>query len=197
MDNENFAGNRFTSANTPAGNQNNGINPSVRTNRNPGMGSSINPAMGGNIPNNMETNPANQPPVTNNRAQQQFTNGYERYADGSSNMFGFHSPQQQNFNTAEMRGSMQQIFSQNIGEYVVVEFLIGTERIMRKQGILYFVGTSFVTLYDDVNETFIVCDIFSVKFAYFYYPGDRPSFNFNLLFDSDLPPMSQNTNNMG
>ena len=41
---------------------------------------------------------------------------------------------------------MQAILAQNIGEYVVIEFLIGTENIVRKQGMLYFVGRSFVTL---------------------------------------------------
>ena len=55
---------------------------------------------------------------------------------------------------------MQAILAQNIGEYVVIEFLIGTENIVRKQGMLYFVGRSFVTLYDEDVNNFIVCDIF-------------------------------------
>ena len=46
----------------------------------------------------------------------------------------FQSSPQQDFDTEEMRGSMQNILSQNVGEYVVIEFLIGTEQIMRKQG---------------------------------------------------------------
>ena len=61
----------------------------------------------------------------------------------------------------------------------------GTENIVRKQGMLYFVGRSFVTLYDENVNNFIVCDIFSVKFVYFYMPGDRPRYNYNLL-----PPIS-------
>jgi hypothetical protein len=81
-----------------------------------------------------------------------------------------------------MRGSIQRILADNIGEYVVIEFLIGTERLMRKQGQLYFVGTSFVTLYDDSSNNYIVCDIFSIKFVYFYYPGQRPlNRSYNLL----------------
>ncbi|MCM1579154.1 MAG: hypothetical protein NC078_10190 [Ruminococcus sp.] len=90
---------------------------------------------------------------------------------------------QQNFDTPEMQGSMQMVLSHNIGEYVLVEFLIGTERLMRKQGILYHVGTSYITLYDDQNNNFIVCDIFSVKFVYFYYPGQRPGQNFNSIYN--------------
>ena len=80
---------------------------------------------------------------------------------------------------------MQKILAENIGEYVVIEFLIGTNMITRKQGILYFVGTSFVTLYDDANNNYIVCDIFSIKFVYFYLPGQRPNQNFNILPNSN------------
>ena len=93
----------------------------------------------------------------------------------------FTTPPQMDFNSEEMRGSMQKILSENIGEYVLIEFLIGTEMIMRKQGLLYFVGTSYVTLYDDTFNNFIICDIFSIKFVYFYYPGQRPPRNFNIL----------------
>ena len=108
-------------------------------------------------------------------------NGHEEFSDGSSRMNNFNAPPQQTFDNEEMRGSMQRILADNIGEYVVIEFLIGTERMMRKQGLLYFVGTSYVTLFDDNIKNFIVCDIFSIKFVYFYYPGDRPRRNFNIL----------------
>lgn len=107
--------------------------------------------------------------------------GYEREADGSATLNGFNTPPQQSFSGEEMRGSIQRILADNVGEYVVIEFLIGTELLMRKQGLLYFVGTSYVTLYDDVVNNFIVCDIFSIKFVYFYFPGQRPKQNYNLL----------------
>ena len=93
----------------------------------------------------------------------------------------FTTPPPIDFSSEEMRGSIQKILSENVGESVVVEFLIGTQQIMRKQGILYFVGTSYVTLYDDRSNNFIVCDLFSIKFVYFYFPGQRPSQNYNLL----------------
>lgn len=110
--------------------------------------------------------------------------GYQEFADSSSRMRDFETPPQPDFDTEEMIGSIQRILAQNRGNYVVVEFLIGTERIVRKQGILYFVGRSFVTLYDDRCNNFIVCDIFSVKFVYFYMPGQRPRRNFNMLSNS-------------
>ncbi len=104
---------------------------------------------------------------------------------------GFHTPPQQNFDAEEMRGSMQKILSDNTGEYVLIEFLIGTERLMRKQGLLYDVGTSYVTLYDDSSQNYIVCDIFSIKFVYFYLPGQRPRQNYNTL------PNIDNSNSRG
>lgn len=117
---------------------------------------------------------------------------YEKLPGGGSKMGSFVTPVQSHFDSEEMRGSMQNILSQNVGEYVVVEFLIGTERLMRKQGILYFVGTSYVTLFDDQVNNFIVCDIFSIKFVYFYMPGDRPRGNYNLLFNAPGQNMNNN-----
>lgn len=110
---------------------------------------------------------------------------FESTADGGSELDNFHSPPQPSFDSEEMRGSMQAILADNIGNYVVIEFLIGTGEIIRKQGMLYVVGRSFVTLYDELANNFIVCDIYSVKFVYFYMPGDRPRYHYNTL-----PPIS-------
>lgn len=106
---------------------------------------------------------------------------FMREADGAAAMDNFEHPPQEDFDSEEMRGSMQMILSQNVGNFVVVEFLIGTGQIVRKQGMLYFVGRSFVTLYDEPANNFIVCDIFSIKFVYFYMPNDRPRYNYNML----------------
>lgn len=110
---------------------------------------------------------------------------YRQGTDGASRLDNFYHPPQESFDSEEMRGSMQMILADNIGQFVVIEFLIGTEEIIRKQGMLYFVGRSFVTLYDEAANNFIICDIFSVKFVYFYMPGDRPDVNYNTL-----PPIS-------
>ena len=74
-------------------------------------------------------------------------------------------PPEENFNTPAMQGSLQQFLADNLGEYVVVEFLIGTNAITRKQGVLYAVGRSVLTLYEETSQTFVVCDMFSVKFV--------------------------------
>ena len=93
----------------------------------------------------------------------------------------FVTPPQQTFDSEEMLGSIQNILAKNIGNYVVIEFLIGTDQIHRKQGQIFHVGTSYITLYDDINANFLLCDIFSVKFVYFFVPNQRPNRNYNLL----------------
>ena len=70
--------------------------------------------------------------------------------------------------------SMQEALSKNIGEFVVVEFLIGTNTIEKRQGILYNVGLSYIILFEEQTKTFIICDFYSIKFVTFYLPGQRP-----------------------
>lgn len=84
------------------------------------------------------------------------------------------TPPPENFNTEAMRGSVQQMLSDNLGLYVVCEFIIGTQGLTKKEGILYSVGRNYFTLYEENTQTFVVCDVFSVKFITFYLPGRRP-----------------------
>lgn len=86
----------------------------------------------------------------------------------------FSVPPEQDFDTVGYQGSMQQILKQNIGNYVTVDFLIGTDTLVAKQGVLYDVGSQFMVLYDDINLRYEVCDIFAVKFVTFLLPGYRP-----------------------
>lgn len=65
-------------------------------------------------------------------------------------------------------GSFASILAQNLGQYVVVEFLIGTNRLEFKEGILYSSGTNFLSLYDPMDDRYIVCDLYAVKFVTFY-----------------------------
>ena len=79
----------------------------------------------------------------------------------------FNVPPDQNFDTITFQGSMQQVLQENVGKYVIVEFLIGTNGLTSRQGMLYYVGTQFLVLLDEFESRFIVCDIFSVKFVTF------------------------------
>lgn len=120
---------------------------------------------------------------TNFRAQNRFQNFQQPPQEG------FDTPIQQSFNSPDFEGQVQKVLTNNIGQYVVMEFLIGSDTIVRKQGILYFVGTSYVVLFDDVIGNYIVCDLYSIKFTYFYYPGQRPNQNFNSLSGGNIPSL--------
>ena len=86
----------------------------------------------------------------------------------------FHIPPAQDFDTVGFQGSLQQILQENIGSYVIVDFLIGTGNLESRQGVLYTVASQFLVLFDDINLRYVVCDIFSVKFVTFLLPGYRP-----------------------
>lgn len=86
----------------------------------------------------------------------------------------FNVPPDQDFNTVSFQGSMQQVLQENIGNYVIVEFLIGTGSLISRQGVLYSVASQFLVLYDEFESRYVVCDIFSVKFVTFLLPGYRP-----------------------
>lgn len=73
-----------------------------------------------------------------------------------------------------MYGSMQEALADNLGLYAVCEFVVGTQELTRKEGILYSVGRSFIVLYDENQQNFVICDVFSIKFVTLYLPGHRP-----------------------
>ncbi len=79
----------------------------------------------------------------------------------------FNVPGAQDFDTLTYQGSMQQVLQENVGKFVIVEFLIGTTGLTTREGTLYYVGTQFLVLYDQFEDQFVVCDIFSVKFVTF------------------------------
>ena len=59
---------------------------------------------------------------------------------------------------------------------------MGTQILVQKAGILYALGSSILTLFEEISETFVTCDIYSVKFVTFYLPGHRPWQLSNPLF---------------
>lgn len=76
-------------------------------------------------------------------------------------------------NSVAYQGAMQQILAENTGEYVSVEFLIGTQETVERRGILYAVGVSYIVLYNPEDDTYIVCDLFAIKFVTFYNSTER------------------------
>ena len=68
------------------------------------------------------------------------------------------------------QGSIQQILRDNIGEYMDVEFLIGTNGLTTRSGQLTNVGVSYIVLYDRSKDRYTICDLYSIKFVTIYDP---------------------------
>ena len=56
----------------------------------------------------------------------------------------------------------------SIGYYVSCDFLIGTQMVETRDGILAKVGTNFITLYQPNLDRYIICDLYSLKFITIY-----------------------------
>lgn len=66
------------------------------------------------------------------------------------------------------QGSLQQILTDNVGEYVTVEFLIGTSEIVTRSGVIYSVGINYIVLFNEEQNNYEVCDLYSIEFVTFY-----------------------------
>lgn len=73
-----------------------------------------------------------------------------------------------------LEGSFQQLLAENLGHYVQIDFLVGVQTLVRRSGIIYAVGRSFVVLYDETNQNFVMCDVFSAKFVAFFATRPAP-----------------------
>ena len=69
--------------------------------------------------------------------------------------------------------SFSEVLFKSIGYYVVCDFLIGSNNIVTKEGILYTSGVNFLTLQDPVNGRFTVCDLYALKFVTIYEEPPR------------------------
>lgn len=77
-------------------------------------------------------------------------------------------------NEEAFQASLLGLLEKGRGYYVIVEFLIGTQNMVIKDGILTGVGNNFITLYQEEEDRYVVCDLFSVKFVNFYDARSKP-----------------------
>lgn len=56
-----------------------------------------------------------------------------------------------------------------IGKKVKIEFLIGTNMLVDREGTLVDVGISFVIINEVETDDLLLCDIYSIKFVRFYF----------------------------
>lgn len=56
-----------------------------------------------------------------------------------------------------------------IGKRVKVEFLIGTNMLIDREGTLMDVGISYIIIQEVDTDDLLLCDIYSIKFVRFYF----------------------------
>lgn len=56
-----------------------------------------------------------------------------------------------------------------VGKYMKIEFLVGTNSLVDREGVLLEVGVSYVVLREAQTDDNLMCDIFSIKFVRVYY----------------------------
>ncbi len=67
----------------------------------------------------------------------------------------------------------------SIGYYVVCDFLVGTQLLETRDGILNSVGINFLVLYQPELDRYIVCDLYALKFITIYNSTEVPARNRN------------------
>ena len=65
-------------------------------------------------------------------------------------------------------GSMKNVLNQNLGNYVVATFLVGTQGTTAWEGELFEVGNDYLIIHQTGRDRYIVCDIYSLKYIEFY-----------------------------
>lgn len=71
-------------------------------------------------------------------------------------------------NREAYQASLRSLMDRNVGYFVVVTFLMGTQQSVTWQGILHTVGSDYIVLYQPDYERYISCDFYSIKFVQFH-----------------------------
>ena len=66
-------------------------------------------------------------------------------------------------------GYTQGYLKSQIGAKIKVEFLIGTNMLVDREGTLIDVGISYIIIREVETDDLLLCDIYSIKFVRFYY----------------------------
>ena len=82
--------------------------------------------------------------------------------------------QQANTTSEFYAESFSEVLAKSIGYFVTAEFLIGSNNLVERSGILYAVGNNFMTLQEGPDGPFMICDVYSVKFVTVYNSRTRP-----------------------
>ncbi len=72
------------------------------------------------------------------------------------------------------QASLRSLLARNVGFFVVVTFLAGTQRMVTWQGILHTVGSDYIVIYQPDYERYISCDFYAIKFVQFHNTTSTP-----------------------
>lgn len=71
--------------------------------------------------------------------------------------------------SAESLQYMNGFLRTQIGRAVQVEFLVGTNNMVTRSGILLGVGANYILLNETETDDILACDFYNIKFIRFYY----------------------------
>ena len=71
--------------------------------------------------------------------------------------------------TAESLQYMNGFLRTQIGRIVQVQFLIGSNTMVERMGLLLAVGANYILLNEIETDDILVCDFYNIKFIRFYY----------------------------
>lgn len=90
--------------------------------------------------------------------------------------------------------TMRDVLRESIGYYVISQHLLGTSGIVYKEGLLVRVESNCFILFNDENNTYTVCDYFSLKFFQRYPRNERPAMRISeIMRDFELARAGYNT----
>lgn len=67
------------------------------------------------------------------------------------------------------RGYLQGYLRTVIGRYVRIDFIVGTNMFVDREGTLVDVGIDYVTLREAETDDIIICDLYSIKFVKVFF----------------------------
>lgn len=71
--------------------------------------------------------------------------------------------------TAESIQYLNGFIRSQVGRYVTIEFLVGTNLLIEKEGFLIGVGANFILLNERGTSEIMACDFYNIKFITFHY----------------------------
>lgn len=133
----------------------------------PGSGVSLY-TMGGSMPSSDPDSAPMPIPGMNGSVQIEGISGSAAQYQRMKNPVDMASTHMPANNAEAYQASLRSLMDRNVGYFVVVTFLVGTQQSVTWQGILHTVGSDYIVLYQPDYERYISCDFYAIKFVQFH-----------------------------